>query len=440
MLSLGTISWVSLWMGINTGPGNLSLEVIEGSRSGCFNGIRAAFPLAVLALWLFHLMARKQRALRRFTWPEALWLYYGLVCLVAGVYADPWFAYSYWGFAYLSVFAATEMYMRESSDPDRAGNLNWLNWLLATVVLVIVVWAARGHLLAQTSMGVSGYGVVERLPTVAGMPMVRASGISRMAAVPALVAFPMIWHASGVARIFWGSVFFPSVYLVWVMQSRGSLAALAVALGLIMVLLGGSARRMGIGLSALFAGIFILGFIPDETVHHLWLYAVRGVQGQELVSMSGRTRIFHDAWEAIKAAPFIGYGPQADRQVLTIGNAQNGMLYALLCGGFLGGFGYIAGLLVAWLMLFRIARVRTALPLMDRITFVQVAGMMAFFTVRSYPENCAALFSIDLMLQLPAIVFLGELDCRLRQLMRRPASLQSHETVSLKHQAIHVSS
>ena len=61
--------------------------------------------------------------------------------------------------------------------------------------------------------------------------------------------------------------------------------------------------------------------------------------------MSGRLYIFRDAWQLIKGAPFIGYGPQADRRVLTIvGNAQNAILYALLCGGFLGGSGYIAGL------------------------------------------------------------------------------------------------
>ena len=34
---------------------------------------------------------------------------------------------------------------------------------------------------------------------------------------------------------------------------------------------------------------------------------------------------------------------------------------------------------------------------------------MVFFTVRTYPENAAALFSVDLMLQLPAMVYLGVL-------------------------------
>ena len=53
---------------------------------------------------------------------------------------------------------------------------------------------------------------------------------------------------------------------------------------------------------------------------------------------------------------------------------------------------------------------RHLLPPDERTTLLQVAGVLAFLTMRSYPENCAALFSVDLLLQLPAMVYLGELD------------------------------
>jgi O-antigen ligase len=412
--SFGALCWLLLWVGINTGPWTLRLDLIESSWTGFFNGTRAALPLVVLAFWIFHLASRPQGRLRSFTLPEALWFYYGLVMLAASVYADPWFDCAYWGFAYLSVFAATEIYMRESSSYKRASDLNLLNWLFGSAVLITLVWIARGQLLAPTSMGVSGYGVLGRIPTVAGMPMVRASGISRLAAVPAIVAFPLIWHGRGPIRIFSATAFVLSAYLVWVMQSRGSLVSFGLALSFVMALLGGTARRVSIVLLTLLATIFMLGFMSNDTVHNLWLFATRGTEGQQLASMSGRTRIFHDAWEAIKTAPFIGYGPQADRQLPMVGNAQNGALYALLCAGFLGGSGYIAGLIASWLMLFQVARHRHLLEPAERITFVQIAGMMAFFTIRSYPENCAALFSVDLLLQLPAIVYIGEFDRRLK--------------------------
>jgi O-antigen ligase len=418
-------------VGINTGPENIDLDFIEGSWTGFFNGVRAAFPLAVLALWPIHLLLMRRGAIRRATLPEGLWIFYGLVCIVSSSYVQPWFDFAYWGLAWLAASAATEIYMQEARDLlKRAVALNRLNWLLCSAVLITVVWIGRGALLADTSMGVSGYGVTSRMPMVAGMAMVRATGIARLAAVPAMVAFPSFWCSRGFRRVLWAAVFAPSAYLVWVMQSRGSLASFAFALGFMMILLGGPARRTGIVLAFFLLTVCMLGLVPRETVHHLYLYATRGAQAEQLESMSGRTLIFSEAWRLIKEAPLIGYGPQADRRVLTIvGNAQNGVLYALLCAGFLGGLGYIAGLFVSWLMLFRIARVRDALAPTDRIVFVQVAGMMAFFTMRSYPENGAALFSVDLLVQLPALVYIGELDraIKLTRAVRRARSLTVSE-------------
>ncbi len=410
-LSFGAFCWLLLWVGINTGPENIDLDLIEGSRTGFFNGVRAAFPLAVLVLWSLHILIRRQRTIRSFTWPEALWLYYGIVCLIAGLYADPWFDYAYWGFAYLSAFAATEMYMQESPTPEHAGALNRLNWVLGSAVLLTVVWVARGRLLGQTWMGVSGYGVTNRMPTVAGMPMVRASGISRLAAIPAIVSFVLLWKTRGLFRVVWAAVLVPTTYLLWTMQSRGSLVSFGFALSFVMVFMEGKPRRVGVVLATILATVFVAGVIPEETVHRLYLFALRGQQGEQLESMSGRIYIFREAWQLIKEAPFIGYGPQADRRVLTIvGNAQNAFLYSLLCGGFLGGAGYIGGLVLSWVLLVRALRRRHLLPPNERTMLLQVAGVLAFLTMRSYAENCAALFSVDLLLQLPAMVYLGELD------------------------------
>ncbi|HUA32328.1 MAG TPA: hypothetical protein VMA09_01885, partial [Candidatus Binataceae bacterium] len=59
------------------------------------------------------------------------------------------------------------------------------------------------------------------------------------------------------------------------------------------------------------------------------------------------------------------------------------------------------------------------IPARDSALFVQVAGLMVFFALRTIPENTAALFSVDLMLQLPAMVYLGEL-------MRAQAPVSRH--------------
>lgn len=422
-MTFGVVCWFALWASINTGPWNLSFEYIERGWREFFNGGRAAFPLILLAAWVFHVLMRKPRTIRSLTLPDSLWLYYGIVCLISSVYTTHWFQWAYWGFAYLSVFAAVEMYMQDSPTPGRAAALNRLSWAIVSIILLLVVWATRGKLLVVNSAGiVSGYGVVNRVGTVAGMAMVRSSGLSRMAAVPAIVAFAALWFSGGLTKLLWVALFAPCAYLVWVMQSRGSLLSFAAALSLVMILLEGRVRRLGLFLGLALLAVLFLGFIPRSEIHSAYMYATRGAQGVQLESMSGRVHIFHDAWKAIWKAPFIGYGPQADRQIPTIGNAQDGILYALLCGGFLGGAGYIAGLLVAWVMLLQVVRRRHLLPRQTRLTLIQVAGIMAFFTVRAYPENSAALFSIDLLVQLPAVVYTAELHRALTMLYaRQPA-------------------
>lgn len=427
--SIGVLCWILLWAGINTGPWNLDLDYIESGWTGFWNGTRAALPLVVLGLWLVHLVVAQRGTVRRITTPEGLWIFYGSVCIASSIYATPWFDIGYWGLAWLAAFAGTELYMQEGQDPlARAISLNRLNWLLSAAVLATIVWVARRSLLSETRMGVSGYGVTGRLPTVAGMPMVRATGIARLAAIPALVAFAWIWNGRGVSRIVWLVIFLGSFFLVWVMQSRGATFSFLLTLCFMMFLLRGRARQMGFLIVILMVSVYVLGFIPDDSVHHIYLYATRGVEGRALSSMSGRDRIFREAWQAIRNAPFIGYGPQADRQLPQIENAQNAFLYALLCGGFIGGSSYIAGLGVVWMMLVRIIRNRDGLEATEQVTLTQAAGILAFFTLRSYPENVGALYSVDLLLLLPAIVFIAEADRRLRQtipvrLQRRMRSL-----------------
>jgi hypothetical protein len=427
--SFGTLCLVVLWAGIDTGPWTLDWNFIESSWSGCFNGVRAAFPLVALAAWVFHLFLRKRATLRRLTIPEALWLYYGLICFVSTISVSPWFDHAYWGFAYLGVFAATEAFMHESEFPvDRAATLNRLNWILACVILAILLWVSRGRLLVQTSAGTTGYGLIERVPTVAGIVMSRETGMARFAAVPALLSLVSMWTTRGRTRLISMAVFAATVYLIWLLQSRGALFSSAFAASFSMMIMGGRARRFGLALGAFSAFIYMAGLIPDETIHRIYLHATRGTQGQQLLSGSGRTTwIYPRLWGLIKQSPVIGYGWRADRRVAFM-DAQNGVLYALLCGGFVGGFGFIAGLTAAWAIMLRLIWWIKLLPPDERVTFIQTATIMVFFTMRTMPENCAALYSVDLMVQLPALVYLGELD----RALKRVQKVQRRNRASLK--------
>ena len=83
----------------------------------------------------------------------------------------------------------------------------------------------------------------------------------------------------------------------------------------------------------------------------------------------------------------------------------------------IGGAGFVVGLVVAWVMLLRVLRRRDLLKPVERLTLIQTAGVLAFFTMRSYPENSAALYSVDLLVLLPAMVFIAEADRKLRRMV-----------------------
>jgi O-antigen ligase len=402
-----TLCWLALWGSIDTGPWNIDFDSILSGWVAAFNGIRAALPLVVLPIWILHLLGRSDTRMREPTLPEWLWFLYAAVCLIASIGVENWFACGYWGLAFIATLGAGEMYLAECGDEIAgAASLNRLSWVAAAVILAIVAYVGRGHLAEETSQGLSGYGINVKMPTVAGMAMVRSTGISRFAGAVAIVACAAMWQAERWTRVMWIALFAGCAWLVWVMQSRGSLAAFVAALGVVMLLLGGRARTIGILTLALTAGAVALNFVSHDTLHYLWRFATRN--DRNLMQMHGRTNIFHHAWLAILRAPIIGYGPQADRRII-FSNAQNGVLYSLLCGGFLGGGAWTLGLAIALIYLARAAWRPDIVPTGDSMMFAQVAGLMVFFTLRTYPENTAALFSVDLMLQLPAMVYLGVL-------------------------------
>jgi O-antigen ligase len=404
------LCWLALWGSLNTGPWNLTFDSLETSWTGLFNAGCAALPLLILGFWAIYVMVRANPLLRRPSLPEALWLYYAVATTISTAQVEPWFENAYWGFSYLAAFAAIEMYMSASaSDVDGAASLNRFSWLIAGFFLLMIVATARGSLLQPTPLGLSGYDVSVRMPTVAGMAMVRSSGISRWAAIPAIIAAASIFESHGLRRLFWCVLFCATAFLVWSMQSRGSLTSLAAALLVVMLFAGRKARPFVV-VALLTLIVTVAGdLVSQETLHHLWAFAARNQSWTKTQQMSGRVYLFRDAWQAILQAPFIGYGWQADRRVIG-SNAQNGVLYALLCGGFLGASGFVAGLLVSWAMLWQALFRRSTLPPEHRKLLTVVAGLFTFFTVRLYPENAAAVFSVDLLVQLPAIVYIGALD------------------------------
>jgi O-antigen ligase len=410
--------WLMLWFGINTGPW-VFLEPHTDLLSWVHVG-RATLPL--LVLFLCGLVATARRATRFGPWPVPLkyWLAYGTIALAAGFtwpasdvrpnVVDP----AYWACAYVAVIAAAWCYIRDGDSLANAVRLNHLSWIITCVFLLGLVFAARAYLFAGGGLETTRFDVVDRIGTVAEMPMSRSTGVARFAAVPAVVCFVLMWRAQGLKKVIWGGIVLISGVMVYLMQSRSAIAGLGVALAFALLFLSPRARVAGILLLVVFGLAMLLDVIPQNVVAHL---THKYTAAQRMGLFTGRTRAWEHAWEQIVRSPLWGWGMQADR-ILIREHVHNTYLYALLSSGFAGGVFFVMGLVVAWRQFIRIAACGVAERMGQQTTLIQVGAILAFFSARGLAEVSGAMFGIDYVLMLPAIAYLGVLAQRMPGLVR----------------------
>jgi O-antigen ligase len=91
-------------------------------------------------------------------------------------------------------------------------------------------------------------------------------------------------------------------------------------------------------------------------------------------------------------------------------HVHNTYMYALISAGFAGTAAFVGGLAWAWIIFLRSMRRGIADRYGQRAFLIQAGGILAFFTVRSIPEVCGAMFGVDFMVMLPALAYLTILD------------------------------
>lgn len=416
-VSFPILMWVALWLSINTGPWQLAEF---GSGLGAdVNAVRAGLPLVVLALAVLSLITVGKR--HRHDWMEwCLWAY-GLIMLLACTGAENWFDQAYWGFAFLAVLAVASNGVRNEERLALTVRLNWASWLMTSAALIVMLFLARDVLYAPDSS--SAYGVVNRFQAAYGYTISRSTGLSRMAAVPAIIALVFVFSGVLWQRLAGLAVLCASLYVIWIMQARGALFAFVGAFLFVMFLGDHRAQKTSIFISIAIGLFVILGSSSGGWLHDVWLHATRGQGSEGFSNMSGRDVIWQNAMDRLAASPFFGYGPQGDRIFADVGNAQNALLYALLCAGIVGAFFFLVAFLLAWrALVFLVWRIRRLGPFERRMVQI-TGGLLVFATLRSIPENNAAVFSVDLLLQYPAMLYLVTLRERVARELRRAQSV-----------------
>ena len=134
----------------------------------------------------------------------------------------------------------------------------------------------------------------------------------------------------------------------------------------------------------------------------------------QLKSMSGRDRAWEHAWEAMLSNPLIGYGFEADRWMIDE-HVHNTYIYALVSGGLPGLGLFLGGLVWAWALFVKSLRHPGLADSGQKLTLIQVGGVLAFFTLRSIPEVCGSNYAVDYLVMLAGILYVHVLWCHLNR-------------------------
>ena len=410
--------WLGLWLSINTGPWHLRAFPHTGLE--LLHAARAAFPLLALLAGTTLAQAHHGGSRRRMPVPLKLWTIYGLIALAAGFMfpaateRSSLVSPAYWALTYLSALAV--VYFAQQRMPDLAATvrLNYFTWALTTALLVVLLAVARDQLFVGSGLDATGYGVITRMPTVAGMAMARSSGLARLAAVPGTVCFVLMWRRPpGWERVLWAAGCVAAGVMIYVMQSRGAMAAYAFALTFTMLFRGRRTRALAVFLLIVSGLAVMLDVVPETAVRHLlYKYDLHSVG-----LLTGRQRAWRKAWEFMLRSPLWGWGMQADRDLLGE-HAHNAYVYAFLSSGLAGGAFFVGGLVYAWKR-FREAVVHGhARTLGQETVLLQTGAVLAFFTARGIAEVSGSMFAIDYMIMLPAMSYLSLLGREARRARR----------------------
>ena len=339
--------------------------------------------------------------------PVKLWLIYGIISLGVCIISPEPIDAAYWAINFISVLAAATLFLQGENILAKTIQLNYLSWLVTALFLTILVFFARDVLFVDYRYGwITGYGIIHRMEGVANVAMSRSSGMARFAAVPGIVAFVFLLTGSGRKIVLWIILFVLSAGLIWAMQSRGAILGFAFAMAFVMLFLGPRSRLFGITGLILVSLLHFTDVIPDRAARYVKKHFYRGQNYEELITLTGRTLAWKKAWRQIKKSPIFGRGPQSDRYLIKT-HVHNTYLYALLQSGMVGATAFVGGLVWAWVLFFRAILRKTADQLGQRVILIQTGGILAFFTVRSIPEVCGAMFGVDLMVMVPVLAYLG---------------------------------
>ncbi len=447
------VFWAALLLSLQAGSVRDILR--PGNLRDFIQGLRAILPFTAVVLAAVLVLARlsrhRQSGLSLFG-PLGLTAIYGLVGVVSALLSPDGTMALYWAAAYLTVPLVLWAIIW---GPDALGsarrviNFNWLIIILASAALFAVALAFLhlGSIITTPSLWLdctlyNPFGGPAHAPSqgeswyAVTSGVLRPTGVGRYAAIAAIIALGGMWQRG--RWFLWGPALAASLILLLTSGARGAFVGFAGGAALVVLLYAGK-KAIAAGALAVIVlaplvwvtGVhqdFVAGCIrpPKEGVTQAEVQQLISSQGDpgsqasqqlaedyrakrlvppDVLGLSGRTAVWEKGWDLFKQSPFLGWGFHADRLLLGT-HMHNTLLHALIQTGLIGTVPFMAGLVWAWLLQIKALRNRAQLPGVHRHLVIQVAGVLAFLSLRAIPESTGAFFGVDWLLLAPLLLYL----------------------------------
>lgn len=409
-----------------------------------------------------------------FLGPLGLAAIYGMVGVVASLLSPDGLQSLYWSISYISVPIVLWAIVWGPDSFDcisRIVNFNWLIIVLGSLFLFLFALFKLnlGSILVSPSDWLNCAPQPWYTET---SHFIRQTGVGRYAAIAAIIALCRIWHPQW--RYVWVSIFLVSVILIFYCGSRTPILGFMGSVPVVVLLSGGKrAAVVSVALIVVLTPVVWSTGIHQEFLNNCIFRNSQSIDSQSIDSQSvdsqsidsqsidsqsidsqeqfaiptvpspltipmlipietpptpvdtaisepeliparfytftGRTEVWAEGLRRFRESPFIGYGFHADRLLLGA-HAHNSFIHSLLQTGIIGTIPLLSALVLGWLMLINILHKLDELPVIQKISIIQITGILAFLSLRTFSESTGSFFGVDWLILGPVLLYIAILN------------------------------
>lgn len=382
------VIWLLVWGALFTGIYNI-VERPDWFTSPLwiFQGIRALFPILALYISLLWIFVGKLKFPSLKT-PLGLFFYYSLVGLATSLFSPDVLTSLYWGLLFFSTVMASWIFYSREDSLKSLQMVSYVNYIVTIGIFLIIALKV-----VPMGFGARGQQYYE-LPF--GLGEMNANGMGRFALVVIIISGIWFFFKKEKIRYAWLGLCVLGVFMLMFTQSRTALLGLGVASMLFVFIMG-------------FRWYYV--FMGPVVALILWQAGYKARAGGEiniLVNLSGRESTWGEAFSLIKQSPLLGWGFHSDRIMLDSAHIHNSYLHATVQSGILGLFFFVAAVASIWILFFKtnIFKKIRYYEGKDKPLVMGSVLLIGFFSARSIFESTAAFYGVDLLIFLPAIVYI----------------------------------